>query len=183
METVYQKMITRSALLEKKSRMNVFDIRKEVRKVGLNYGMPCYFIECGPGISYKNEALARKLTDLGLRKGQLVVISDGLGEQGVGTFVKGLRFAGADVEIEADGNDTTPGWFPDASCWVVEWNGGKKFNFGSLRRGLDLLVYKGEDIEAFLKEAKDIRIAKAVVRKSMSLEDVFRYGIRFYKEE
>ncbi len=160
--------------------MNIFDVRKEVRRIGPNYGVPCYIVEGGPGISYKNEALAQKLAEMGLRKKQLVVFKDCMGEMGLGTMIEGLKFPGVNVEVEAKDSDKDPGWFTKVDCWLIFWTGAKVFNLGGLRRGWDMVICQDPSrIDEFVKATKDTLVGKGVIGK-LPIDKALEVGVRQY---
>lgn len=143
--------------------MNIFKIWKRYRDFGLSYGLPAYYIDCGPGVSYDPLEVVKKLVSEGLKKESLVVIRDGMRERGVGTLVSCLSQMGVKVEVEADGKDVTPGWFPQVYRWIVRYVKNNVFNYGALRRGQDMLIYQGGSIEDFLDTTKNFQSLRVVV--------------------
>ncbi len=160
--------------------MNIFEIRKEVRKIGPNYGVPCYIVEGGPGISYKNEALAKRLAEMGLRKKQLVVFKDCLGEIGLGTMVEGLKYSLVNVEVEAKDSDKDPGWFMRCDFWIIYWTGHTLFNLMGLRRGWDMVICPDVDkIDKFIIATKDVLVSKGVIG-NLPIDKALELGVRQY---
>jgi len=164
--------------------MNVFRIHKGIRKVGHNYGLPVWFVDCGLGVSYPPEGLLRKLAEMGLQEKSWVVIRNGMSEQGIGAVVDALGFVRCRVEVEAYGRHTTPAWFPKASCWSVYWDGRSTFNFGAMRKGRDMLI--AEDLEGMLQAlgTNDL-IDKGclVANATLDIDLVHKYGVRVYQKE
>jgi len=161
--------------------VNIFDIRKEVRKIGPNYGVPCYIVEGGPGISYKNEALAKRLAEMGLKKKQLVVFKDCMGEMGLGTMIEGLKYSTVNVEVEAKDSSKDPGWFTRVDCWIIFWTGHTTFNLMGLRRGWDMVICPDvTNIDEFAKATKDILVGKGVLG-TLPIDKAMELGIRQYE--
>lgn len=161
--------------------MNVFKVHKGIREVGLNYGVPVIFIDCGLGVNYNTEDLIKKLAGMGIRKGSLVVIRDGMNQKGLGVFVSALKYLNMRVEVEATSRDVTPGWFPEASYWLIRWLPSGVFNYMALRPRQDLLLHEGEGLEEFLKETEKVMAEKGIVSDGRAPLDVlYAYNIRVY---
>lgn len=164
--------------------MNIFKLHKGYRDFGVNYGLPVFHIDCGLGVNYNPLEVIRKLGNMGLGKENWVVIRNNpLGEKGIGVLVEGLKYVGARVEIECNGSDMCPGWFPKVDRWIVDWNEEGAFNYGALRARQDMLVYRGEDIEGFIERTKDLLPLKAVVVDEVVevWEKVKNSSLRVYK--
>lgn len=163
--------------------MNVFKIHKGIREVGLNYGVPVIFVDCGIGVNYSTEDLVKKLVGMDLRKGSLVVIRDGMSQKGIGTFVSALKYLNIRVEVEATSRDSTPGWFPEASYWMVRWLPGGTFNQMALRARQDLLLFEGRDINEFVKATEKVVVERGMVLDGQTLiETLYAHGIRVYRK-
>ena len=164
--------------------MNVFKIYKDVRKVGQNYGMPMCFIDCGLGMNYKIEEVVGKLGKEGLKKGDWVLIRNGMSEKGVGLLVEGLKFIGLKVEVETVSSDRTPGWFLKVDTWTVFYNGSKIFNFGALRPRQDMVISKGDRLEGMLEQVKGLsQVDKGVILDGqIDFNILFNNKVRVYKD-
>lgn len=159
--------------------MNIFKLHKGIRKIGYNYGVPAWFVDCGLGVNYQPEELLKKLAVMGLRERDWVVVRNGLSEKGIRTFIDALGYVHCKSEVEAYGSNQTPGWFTKADRWVVYWDGNETFNFGSLRRGQDMLIYqKVEDVKP-----DDLIEQGLLVNGQVNLDIVFKYKVRVYKKE
>ena len=161
--------------------MNVFQVEKGIRKVGLNYGVSCILIDCGIGVNYSNEELLKKLVGMGLRKGSLVVIRDGMGQRGIGAFVSALKYLNMRVEVEAGGGAIVPGWFPEVTFWLVRWIPKGLFNYSALRPRQDLLVYGGDSIEEFIENTKSVIAERGIIGGEVPLDLLYTNNIRYYK--
>jgi len=164
--------------------MNVFKVYKDVRKVGQNYGMPMCFIDCGLGMNYKIEEVVGKLGKEGLKKGDWVLIRNGMSEKGVGLLVEGLKFIGLKVEVEAVSSDRTPGWFLKVDTWTVFYNGSKIFNFGALRPRQDMVISKGDGLEGMVEQIKGLsQVDKGVILDGqIDFNLLFNNKVRVYKD-
>lgn len=161
--------------------MQVFRVWKGVREIGLNFGVPVIFVDCGIGVNYGNEELVKKLVGMSLRRNSLVVIRDGMSQK-IGTFVSALKYLGMRVEVEATSKDVTPGWFPEASYWLVRWVPKGNFNLLALRPRQDLLLFEGENVEEFIEGTKTVTAEKGIIsNKEVPLEILYAHGIRVYK--
>lgn len=146
--------------------MNIFRIHQGYRELGISYGLPVYYVDCGIGVNYQPKEIAERLFTLGLQKGDWIVLrGDPVGERGCGVFVSGCKQLGFKVEIEDSGAFGCPGWFPQADRWIIWYKEDSKFNYGALRPRQDLLVYKGEDVLGFITKTKDVQVLRAVVVK------------------
>jgi len=166
--------------------MNVFKVHRGYRKIGVNYGLPVFFVDMGPGVGYTPEDLIKKLMGMGLREGSWVVIrNNGLKERGVGVLVSGLSYMGVRIEFEDDGKGMTPGWFPQVDRWVVDYIENNIFNYGALRNKIDILLCRGGDIEKFLEGTKGIQALKGVLVGDMDgvWEKVKDYNVRVYEQK
>lgn len=122
--------------------MNVFQITKEIRDVGHNYGRPMWVVEFGLGASYSMIDLINKLISTGMPDRSWLLLRNGMDERGLGVLVDALTRVGCRVEVEAYGRHTTPGWFTKATTWTVMWDDREVFNFTALRKGQDMLICK-----------------------------------------
>ena len=144
--------------------MNVFQIHQGYRGIGINYGLPVYYVDFGVGVSYEPVDVAKRLMTLGLQKGGWVTLRNNpVNERGCGTLVSGLKQLGVKVEIEDEGRSGAPGWFPHADRWVIWHSQGSKFNYGALRPRQDMLIYKGDDILGFLTATEEEQALRAIV--------------------
>ena len=159
--------------------MNIFKLTRGIRRVGYNYGVLCWLIDCGLGTSYQPEELLKKLATMGLQEKGWVVVRKGLNEKGIDVFVDALGYVHCKSEVEAYGSNQTPGWFNKADRWTVYWDGNEVFNFGSLRRGQDMLIYqKAEDVRP-----NDLIEQGLLVNGSVDLDAIWKYRIRVYQKE
>lgn len=159
--------------------MNVFKIHKQIRSIGYNYGLPVWVVDFGVGVSYQPEELLKKMATLGLKEKDWVVVRNSLNEKGIGVFVDALGYIKCRAEIEAYGRNKTPGWFTKASRWTVYWDGNETFNFGSLRRGQDMVIYqKLEDVQS-----NDLIEQGLLTTEQVNFDEVMRYRIRVYPGE
>ena len=145
-----------------------------------------FFVDIGPGVNYSNEDIVKRLGTLGLRKGGWVVLRNNpVSEKGCGVLVTGLKYVGVRIEVEDDGMKGTPGWFPSADRWLVDYREPTNFNFGSLRARQDILVYKGEDVVGFLGKTSKLQCLRAVIVKDRSsVWDIIKdYEVRVYEDE
>lgn len=165
--------------------MNIFKVYRGYRDIGLNYGLPVFYVVVGMAQSYDPLDLIKKLAGMGLRKERWVVIKNNpVGERGCGVFVQGLKRVGCKVEIEDDGSQGTPGWFPLVDRWTIYWKD-NKFNYGSLRHHQDLLIYDGDNIPYFLEKTKDFTVYKAILTddRGKVWDLVKDMDIRVYKRQ
>lgn len=143
--------------------MNIFKIERGYRQVGLNFGLPCFTLDFGPGVNYSLEALMKKLADLGLRsKGLVVLRGDTRPNMGSPALVEALRFTGCKSEVEYSGDWVTPGWFPQVDNWMVRWVERGKFNYGALRRQ-DMVVCGPEELEGMLVGVASLAISRGLL--------------------
>jgi len=165
--------------------MHVFKIGREYRKIGIGLGLPFFFIECGIGVSYTPDALLEKLVGEGCDVGSWIVIKNGLGEVGCGILVDGLKYCKCRVEIEEDGTHKDPLWFPKVDRWLVQWIHSNEFNYSALRPRQDLLIYNGNDVEGFIKEAGGLSVLKVIiVDEPDKIWDLVKdHEIRVYRRE
>lgn len=159
--------------------MNVFKIHRGIRKVGYNYGLPVWFVNCGLGVNYSPEELLKKLAVMGLHEKDWVVVRNGLSEKGSGVFADALGYVKCKSEIEAHGSDQTPSWFSKVDRWTVYWDGNEAFNFGSLRRNQDMIIYqKAEDIKP-----NDLIEQGLILDGQVDFDTVMRNRVRVYEKE
>lgn len=166
--------------------MNIFKIHKGYRKIGINYGLPVFYIDIGPGVGYEPTNVIRKLGSLGFDKGDWVVIrNNALRERGIGVLVSGLKFVGARVEFEDDGTSVTPGWFPEVDRWVVDYRDNAVFNYNALRPRQDMLICNGNDLGDFLERTKSLQALRAIVVDDMDAvwDIVKNSNVRVYRKE
>lgn len=165
--------------------MNVFKIHYNYRYLGINYGLPVFYIDLSFGSSTKIEKVGEILASKGLNKGSWVVIRGRTEEQGLVTLIKLLKTIGCRVEFETSTESKTPAWFPEVDRWIVWWEGDKAFNIGGLRARQDMLLIKEEDIEEVLPKNYLTGFLKGVVVEDrQSYLEAFRsYDIRVYLKE
>ncbi len=165
--------------------MNVFKVYRGIRKVGYNCGMPVWFIDCGLGVAYAPQELLRKLATEGLVEKDWVVIRNALDEKGVGTFVDALSYVHCKSEVEAYGRHATPAWFPKVDRWTVFWDGEKRFNFGALRKGQDMLLADSDNLEAMLLELGDSDTFErgCILTQPVVMDLVWPQKVRVYERE
>lgn len=163
--------------------MNVFKIHKGIRKMGYNYGLPVWLIDCGLGVSYTPEDLLRKLATMGLKEKDWVVVRNCLNERGIGTFIDALGYIHCKSEVEAYGRSQTPGWFNKVDRWTVYWDGSKIFNFTGLRKGQDMLIT--EDLNGMLEElgSDDLIDKGLILNGQVDLDKAMTHRIRVYEKE
>ena len=146
--------------------MNVFQIHQSYRTIGISYGLPVYYVDFGAGVSIEPVDVAKRLLVLGLEKGGWVVLRNNpVAERGCGVLVSGLKKLDCKVEVEDEGKNGAPGWFPQADRWMIWYSKSSKFNYGALRPRQDMLVYKGEDILGFLADTEGEHALRAIVVK------------------
>jgi len=146
--------------------MNVFQIWQGYRDIGINYGLPVFYVDFGIGVNYGAEDIARRLFTIGLRKDRWVTLRNNpVGERGCGVLVSGLKQLGIKIEVEDEGLYGTPGWFPSVDRWIMWYRESSKFNYGALRPRQDILIYKGDDIVGFLADTEKWDMLRAVVVK------------------
>lgn len=171
--------------------MNVFKIHQGIRNVGLNYGLPVWFIDFGPGVGYKPEELLRRIAESGAKKKDWIVLREGVHERGIGIFVDGLKYISLHVEMEACGNDETPSWYTKADRWLVKWTAQSLFNYGAMRGKVDLLWCDLHEIDKFLKATQKLEIDKAVIISASDIANVgrehrdmvFQNNLHVYRKE
>lgn len=163
--------------------MNVFKVHKGYRKFGLNYGLPVFHVDMGFGVNYDPTEVIKKLMDMDLKEGSWVVVRNNpLKEKGIGVLVQGLKYIRMKVEIEDDGTSLAPGWFPQVDRWIIEYKG-DLFNYMALRPRQDMLTYRGNDIDKFLEETKDVQALRVLVVKDEDevWDKVKDYNVRVYR--
>lgn len=168
--------------------MNIFKIHQGYRDLGISYGLPVYYVDCGVGINLTPAEVAKRLFALGCQKGDWVVLrGDPVGERGMGTFVQGSKTGqiGLRIEAEDNGDFGVPGWFPSVDRWIIWYKEGSKFNYHAMRPRQDMLIYKGPDILGFITATKDVQALLAiVVPKKEEVWDLVRgKGIRVYEDK
>jgi len=164
--------------------MNIFKIWRGYRKFGISYGLPFFFVDTGPGVSYDPMKVIEKLRDLGLDTDMWVAIrGNALREQGMGTLVTGLKYCKVKIEVEENGTNLAPGWFPQVDRWLVDWIENSAFNYKALRPRQDLLIYKGEDIYKFLEKSKNCQALRVVITNEDVWDAIKNYNIRVYPKE
>lgn len=164
-----------------KTKMNVFKMHRGYREIGVGYGLPVFYVDVGFGVKYDPADLIKRLAVMGLNVGSWVVIRNNpLKEQGIGLFVEGLKACKVKVEMEDDGSQVAPGWFPKVDRWMVWWRDNFTFNYGALRPRQDMLIYEGEDIEGFLIKSKDFPPLKAVVTNEDIFDRIKDFEVRVY---
>lgn len=156
------------------------------RLLGPNYGLPVIYIEAGMGVNYTPEKLIEKLARMGIeRESWIILRSNAARERGAGIIIQALKYMGIRLEIEDDGNSLAPSWFPEVDRWVVDWIENPKFIYEVLRIRQDIILYKGEDIEGFIKETKKLQALKAVLVDDMRevYKKVKGTGVRVYESK
>ena len=140
--------------------MNIFKLHEGYRDVGINYGLPVFYIDIGLGMRLEPDDIIKDLLGRGLEVGNWVVIrGECLKEQGLNFLVEGLRVCKAHIEIEVTGEGRTPTFFMNVDRWTVEYRERGKFNYGALRPNRDLLICKEED----LGKVEDLPTLKGLV--------------------
>jgi len=135
--------------------MQVFKIWQGYRDIGINYGLPVFYVDFGVGMNLSPEDIAKRAWTIGLRKNRWITFRNNpVGERGCGILTSGLKQLGVRVEAEDDGSHGTPGWYPQVDRWIIWYHEGSKFNFGAMRPRQDMLMYKGDDIVGFLSETE-----------------------------
>jgi len=166
--------------------MNVFKIHQGYRDIGINYGLPVFYVDFGIGVSYDAEEIARRLFTLGLRRGRWVTLRNNpMGERGCGVLVGGLKQLGVRVEAEDEGLQGAPGWFPQVDRWIIWYREGSKFNYGVLRPRQDLIMYRGDDVVGFLADTEKWSVLRGIIVKDKAevwnlIKD---YEVRIYENK
>lgn len=165
--------------------MNIFQIHRGIRQVGLNYGLPVLFIDCGLGMSLKPEDVVRKLSTHNIRRGSWVTIRNGISEKGLGILVDAIKYVGCLVEVETETRYAAPTWFPRADRWLVHWRGGTAFNLGALRKGHDLLICSVQDMPDMLaRTGEKVNYDQAVLLDAEpNFDQLWAFGLRAYQKE
>jgi hypothetical protein len=146
--------------------MNIFRVHQGYRELGISYGLPVFFVDCGVGMSLTPKDVADRLIILGLQKGDWIVLrGDPVGEKGCGVFVSGSKQLGFRIEVEDNGAFGCPGWFPQADRWILWYRKDSPYNYGALRARQDMLIYRGDDVPGFILATKDVQALKAVIVK------------------
>jgi len=147
--------------------VNIFKLHRGYRGVGINFGLPVFYVDCGPGVAW------------------VVIRNNPLEEKGIGILVEGLKYVRVKVEVECSGSSRCPGWFPKVDRWMVDWVEGGIFNYGSLRNRQDMLIYKGSRVEDFIEKTEDLQALRVVIA-----EDIYKvwdlvkdHDIRVYGPE
>jgi len=144
--------------------MQVFKIHQGYRDIGINYGLPVFYVDFGIGVNYNPEDIAKRLWTLGLRRGRWVTLRNNpVGERGCGVLVSGLKKLGVRVECEDESINKDPGWYPSVDRWIIWYNPDSKFNYGAMRPRQDMLMYKGGDIVGFLAETEKWDVLRGIV--------------------
>jgi len=113
----------------------VESIEIELRDEGLGYGLPMCFIELGyTDEKMEVEEVLREVLEKTGKKGWVCIRGrpDPLA-CGVGTLVRGLSQLQRYIEVETDGLRRDPSWSRSVDRWVVSFQSGSSFNYGSLR--------------------------------------------------
>ena len=166
--------------------MQVFKIHSGYRDIGINYGLPVFYVDFGVGVNYNAEDIAKRLYAIGLKKGRWVTLRNNpVGERGCGILVSGLKQLGVRIECEDEGLHGDPGWFPQVDRWIIWYKEGSKFNYGALRPRQDILMYKGNDIVGFLADTEKWDMLRGIIVKDRNevWETIKDYGIRVYEDK
>jgi len=164
--------------------VNLFKIHTGIRQVGLGYGMPVWYIDCGPGLNLTPEDVAKKLIGVGVQKGQWVVVRDGLREKGIGVLAQGLKYLGLRLEVEAKGSEVAPGWFTAVDRWVVWWTPKGVFNLGGLRPRQDIILYQeGDSLGPFLETTKGTLGERGIVGIDIDTKFALTHNLRVYRSD
>ncbi len=146
--------------------MNIFKVHQGYRLIGPNYGLPVFYVDCGPGLNWEPLKIMEKLVNMKMNSSSWVVIrNNSIREKGTGVLVSGLKTIHVKVEMEVGSDERTPGWFMEADRWIAYWSPTGTFNYGSLRTRQDMAVYNGQDIVKFLDETKKLPCYKGLVVK------------------
>jgi len=133
----------------------VVDVAKmweDIRREGLNYGLPTVFLNLGNGPTYTSEDLVREVL-MHTRCKWVCILGENTTQVGMGTLVKGLSSTGMYIEVEASGAVRDPGWLHTVDRWVINYVKEASFNYGALRsQDMIRFVVKGEGDLNFAKE-------------------------------
>lgn len=165
--------------------MNVFQIHQGYRDMGINYGLPVFYVDFGIGMNYTPEDIARRLFTQGIKKkGWVTLRNNPVGEKGCGILVSGLKQLGVRIEAEDEGLYGTPGWFPQVDRWIIWYKEASKFNYGALRPRQDMLMYRGEDVVGFLADTEKWDMLRGIITKDKHKvwELIKDYEVRVYQE-
>lgn len=124
--------------------LEVVKIGEDIRKEGLNYGLPTTLLKLGPGPEYSFEDLVKAIL-MNTSCKWVCITGEGTTRVGMGTLVKGLSSVGLYTEVEASGEVKDPGWLHSVDRWVVDYVQEGSFNYNALRSG-DMIrfIVKGE---------------------------------------
>lgn len=164
--------------------MNIFSIDRKVRKLGINYGLVMWEVDCNFGISYKPDQAVLEMGKKGGGRGDWVYIVNGLKERGISTFVEGLKFIGFKVEMEASSLSGIPMWYPTIDTWTVFWEGEGTFNLKALRPRVDIAIFKGLSLQEITGFTKDCLCEKGLIvdnYENLDMENLLRTKVRLYK--
>jgi hypothetical protein len=113
--------------------ITVEKISEEVRKEGVNLGLPTTHIKLGPGVPYSTvEELVRELI-ANTKCKWVYIFGEGPTQVGMGNLVAALVACSFSVEVECSGSVVTPGWVHKVDRWVVSYTVPSSFNYASLR--------------------------------------------------
>jgi len=144
--------------------MNVFKIHQGYRTIGVNYGLPVFYLDMGPGLKLDSIQVIEKLGQEGLNIGKWVVLrGNALREQGISSLIEGLKTCKVHVEVEDDGMSKCPAFFTSVDRWTIWYRQAGLFNYGALRPNRDLLVYEGPDAVDFLHRTREFSALKGIV--------------------
>lgn len=166
--------------------MKILNTKAGVREYGIGYGSIVFYVDMGLGVTMDAVQLIDKLTSLGLNCGRWVVIrSPSPTEQGIASFVDGLKTCKVMVEAETDSGEKCPSWFMKVDRWIVHWKPNPIFNLGSMRPNRDMLLCKESQISEFIQSTTDVMALKGVLVKERTQEVLNKagtYNLRVYQE-
>ena len=163
--------------------MKVFSIKKEIRKVGFNYGLPVWKIDFGLGANMDLAAVMLKLKNMGMFKYDWVVMNKKcVNEQGVSTLIDGLKSVGCSVECEIDAFNKAPTWYEKPDRWTINWVPNGLFNYNGIRKNQDIIVCKDSQLDSMLKEFESNSLVTLGVVGNVGIEKLWLRKVRVYQD-
>ena len=147
--------------------LSVSKVYEGIRLEGLNCGLPMLFVLMGNGRDFsKTEDLVKEIyfTSISKKGGWVCILGEETVRVGIGSLIKDLSKLGLNIEVEVDGNFSSPGWMHTVDRWVVDYREGSLFNYFALRPQ-DMIRFSlssGEDVSRIVSGFEEIKLSQAV---------------------
>lgn len=159
---------------------------EDIRKEGVNYGLPTVFLRLGDGNMYPSvEGLVREIVFKS--KCQWVcILGSNTTQVGMGSVIRGLASVGMRIEVECNGTTKEPGWLHSVDRWIVDYSESSVFNLSSLRSS-DMVRYSVEGEGDFNLMQQGFKALKSVfpgtsyvnLKNKKMLPEVFAFARQY----